>query len=48
MEKEESEPIKKRIEENQLHLVFENDCYEESLNHAVWFGKKIPQKRKVN
>ena len=29
------------------HLVFENDNYEESLNYAVWFGKKVPPKRRV-
>jgi len=27
--------------------VFENDNYEESLNHAVWFGKKVPPKRRI-
>jgi hypothetical protein len=28
-------------------LVFETDNFEESLNYAVWFGKKVPPKRRV-
>lgn len=43
MEREESESVK----HSGQHLVFENDNYEESLNYAVWFGKKVPPKRRI-
>lgn len=34
------------MEENENHIVFETDKYDQSLNHAIWYGKKIPPKRK--
>jgi hypothetical protein len=29
-----------------VHVVFDTDDFEQSLSHAIWFGKKIPPKRK--
>lgn len=39
-------PANVEMEESQQHIVFETDNYEQSLSFAIWFGRKIPPKRK--
>ena len=44
----EASPSNIEMEESELHIVFETDKFQQSLSHAIWFGKKIPPKRKQN
>lgn len=39
-EEEESEPAK--------NLIFETDDFENAMVNAVWYGQKVPTKRKLN
>lgn len=48
MSESKEEPENLEMNETEQHVVFETDRYQQSLTHAIWFGKKIPLKRKQN
>lgn len=45
-EKNDVVPTNVEMMEEPAHVVFETDDFDQSLSHAIWFGKKIPPKRK--
>jgi hypothetical protein len=40
-------PDVEMVKEEERHIMFVSDKIEESFKYVVWFGKKVPMKRKI-